>query len=156
MRGNRKSRSFGIAGAVVVISAVLAGCGGGAPSADEWRSQVISICNRLIDERNAGTVGFTEDPPPIEQLRAFYAVFAPQFAAAASEIKALEQPNGLAAQIDELFTALDAAVADIKRSSTDDAALQAEVSGSADSKHDQIFSRLETATTAAGLSQCNG
>ena len=155
MRGNRRGSSIRIAGAVAVISAVLAGCGGGAPSADEWRSQVISICNKLIDERNAGTVGFTQDPPPIDQLRAFYAVFAPQFAEAASEIEALEQPNGLAAQIDELFTSLDAAVAAIEKSSTDEAALQAEISGS-DPEHDKIFTRLEAATNAAGLSPCNG
>ncbi len=138
------------------MSAVLAGCGGGAPSADEWRSQVISICNQLIEDRNAGTVGFTSDPPPIDQLKAFYTVFAPQFAEAASEIEALKQPSGLVSEIDELFTSLDAAVADIQKSSTDDAALEAEISGGADSEHNKIFTRLQEATTAAGLEPCNG
>ena len=141
--------------AIVLGSAAVAGCGSSKQSAAAWKAKVDPICAQLIADRNAGTAGFTTEQPSADQLTAFYVSFAPKLATASKAIKALKRPSGLDSQVTELFAALDGVVAYVQNSSTDPAAVQAEISG-VGSKHDEVFGRLQAATTAAGIPECNG
>jgi hypothetical protein len=141
---------------LIVGTSVVAGCADDKPTASDWAAKVVTVCNGLATDREAaGTaVGMpTGASPTVEQLMAFSAAFGPTFTSAVSDIKALDRPSGMDAEIDELFVALDGGAARIARGATD-AAIAEEDLNSQDGAPE--WARLEAANVAAGVAECNG
>lgn len=134
--------------------AVLAGCADDEPSASEWVAKQVKICTALEDDRQEAAKAFPADSAPtVEQIQEFYGSFGPKFASAVEEMKALDRPKGMDEEIDELEAAMDATVASFDEISKDRSAAEAELASDGQSK---VAKRLEAASTAAGLDDCNG
>lgn len=133
---------------------VLNGCADDRPSASEWAEKEVKICTALEDDRQEAAKVFPADSAPtVEQIQEFYGSFGPKFAAAVEEMKAVDRPKGMDAEIDELEAAMDATVASFDEISKDRSAAEAELASDGQSK---VTQRLEAASSAAGLDACNG
>ncbi|MBI4883202.1 MAG: hypothetical protein HY826_04025 [Actinobacteria bacterium] len=140
--------------AVTIGAVAVAGCSDDKPSAEAWRADVVALCDQINADFDAGGTLFRSETPSLEEVMAYYADVTPKFAAGAKEIESLERPDGLDSEVDELFAALDAAVAYVESAATDRAVLESEIAAA--DQAPEVFVRLETASTAAGLEACNG
>ena len=132
----------------------LTACGTDAPSASEWAADIVPICQRLETDRQAAAAALpTDSAPSVEQLMTFLADFTPAFQNAAAEIKDVDRPDGLDAEIDEFEAALDGVIAAWQKAATDPAAAQAELDADGQTPETK---RLEESSTAVGLDACNG
>ncbi len=141
---------------VIVGTSTVAGCADDKPSASDWAAKAVAICTRLASDREAAIAASgmpTDSAPTVEELMAFSAAFGPTFTLAVSDIKAIDRPSGMDAEIDELFLALDGGAARIARGATD-AAVAEEDLNSQDGAPE--WARLEAANLAAGVAECNG
>ncbi len=124
------------------------------PSASEWAAAVVEICTGLEDARMTAAAELPSDAAPTpEQLMAFYSAFTPEFASAVDEMKAVDRPEGLDTEIDEVEAAMDDVVAAWTKIPTDPAAAQAELAADGQTPETK---RLEEASVAAGIEACNG
>ena len=138
---------------VIVGASALAGCGDDKPSASDWAAKVVKVCKGIETDWSADAAALPSDAAPtVEQLMAFYAAFGPKFASAVSEIKALDRPDGMAAAINELIAALDAAAARTTRGAIDAAVAEEDINSQDGAPE---WARLEAASVAAGVDQCN-
>ncbi|MBI4933458.1 MAG: hypothetical protein HY828_06240 [Actinobacteria bacterium] len=140
---------------VIVGTSTLAACGDDKPSASAWAAKVVTVCKGLGIDREAAAASSgmpTDAAPTVEQLMAFSAAFGPTFTSAVSDIKALDRPSGMDAEIDELFLALDGGAARIARGATDTAVAEEDLN-SQDGAPEWV--RLEAANIAAGVAECN-
>ena len=132
----------------------LTACGDDAPLASEWAAGIVPICQRLETDRLAAAAVLpTDSAPSVEQLMAFLADFTPTFQKAAAEIKDVDRPDGLDAEIDEFEAAFDGVIADWQKAAKDPAAAQAELDADGETPETK---RLEESSTAVGLDACNG
>ena len=132
----------------------LTACSADAPSASEWAAQIVPICQRLDADRQAAAAALpTDSAPSVDQLMAFLTDFTPTFQKTASEIKNVDRPNGLDAEIDEFEAALDGVIVAWGKAAKDPAAAQAELDADGETSETK---RLETSSAAVGLDACNG
>jgi len=140
---------------VIVGTSTLAGCADDKPSASDWAAKVVKVCKGLTTDREAAITATgmpTDAAPTVEQLMAFSAAFAPTFTSAASKIKAFDRPSGMDAEINELFAALDGATARVARGATDAAVAEEDINSQDGAPE---WARLEAASVAAGVAECN-
>lgn len=132
----------------------LTACGDDAPSASEWAADIVPICQRLETDRQAAAAALpTDSAPSVEQLMTFLAGFTPAFQNATAEIKDVDRPDGLDAEIDEFEAALDGVIASWQKAAKDPAAAQAELDADGQTPETK---RLEESSAAVGLDACNG
>lgn len=140
---------------VLVGTSGLAGCADDKPSASDWAAKVVGVCRGLNTDRTAAIVASgmpTDAAPTVEQLMAFTAAFEPAFLSAISDIKALDRPSGMDAEIDELFAALDGGAARMALGATDRTVAEEDLNSEDGA---QEWARLEAASVAAGVAECN-
>ncbi len=143
---------------VALLTAFAAGsltaCSNDAPSASEWAAHIVPICQRLETDRQAAASALpTDSAPSVDQLMAFLTDFSPTFQKAASEIKKVDRPNGLDAEIDEFEAAWDGVIEAWEKAAKDPAAAQADLDADGETPETK---RLEKSSTAVGLDVCNG
>lgn len=149
-----KFRTLVITLMVTIGAAALGGCGDDKPTTNEWRAKAIDVCTRLESDRQAAAASLPSDmAPTVDQLISFYEDFAPTFAKYADEIEALDRPEGLDAEVDEFLAALDGAVTYLQQAASDPVSAEAEINSGGEDPEE--FMRLEAASTAAGLEECN-
>ena len=140
---------------VLVGTSGLAGCADDKPSASDWAAKVVDVCRGLNTDRTAAIVASgmpTDAAPTVEQLMAFTAAFEPALHSAISDIKALDRPSGMDAEIDELFAALDGGAARMALGATDRTVAEADLNSQDGAPE---WARLEAASVAAGVAECN-
>lgn len=109
--------------AVVVSGVLAAGCGsGGGRTRAAFDRDANKLCDGLIEARtNLAAKHFPSDtePPTIEQLRGFYAEFAPHFASFADGMAKVEPAKADQKTFDEFVRQLRTTVATFTRAGGD-------------------------------------
>jgi hypothetical protein len=137
--------------AVVAVGA----CADPAPSASDWAAKVNDGCaeiNAARDEIAAQHLP-TGGEPTRDQLMAFFADFGPDFRAYGERLAAIDRPDDLDDQIDDLFAAFDDVVDEIDQAATDPTAAQAQIDAEGNTEAGQ---RLVQLSTDLGLTTCVG